>query len=111
MRLSGSLAFAVVALIGAGIPLPAHASDADWGLNGTYVATSNGEWAKTNERFQDEASLRSTWTISTVCSYPSECTGTVASDRVSRSCCLSTSVSLTRVELSSILTRSGPASA
>jgi len=80
MRPAGSLAFAVVALIGAGISLPAHASDGDWGLNGTYTATSNGEWAKTNERFQDEASLRSTWTISTVCSYPTECTGTVSSD-------------------------------
>jgi len=80
MRLSGRLAFAVVALIGAGIPLPAHASDGDWSLNGTYVATSNGEWAKTNERFQDEASIRSTWTISTQCSYPTECTGTVTSD-------------------------------
>jgi len=63
-----------------GVSLPAHASDGDWGLNGTYTATSNGEWAKTNERFRDEASLRSTWTISTVCSYPSECTGTVTSD-------------------------------
>jgi hypothetical protein len=80
MRLSPVLACAAAALIGAGIPLPAHASDGDWGLNGTYVATSNGEWAKTNERFQDEASIRSTWTISTQCSYPTECTGTVTSD-------------------------------
>ncbi|OBG20738.1 hypothetical protein A5765_22525 [Mycolicibacterium celeriflavum] len=58
----------------------AHASDDAWGLNGTYIATSNGEWSKTNEVFRDQASLRSTWTISTECSYPTECTGTVASD-------------------------------
>ncbi|BBY42332.1 Rv2253/PknI dimerization domain-containing protein [Mycolicibacterium celeriflavum] len=58
----------------------AHASDDEWGLNGTYIATSNGEWSKTNEVFRDQASLRSTWTISTECSYPTECTGTVASD-------------------------------
>ncbi|WP_156744517.1 hypothetical protein [Mycobacterium sp. E740] len=58
----------------------AQASDDEWGLNGTYTATSNGEYAKTNEVFRDEASLRSTWTISTTCSYPTECTGTVASD-------------------------------
>lgn len=52
----------------------------DWGLNGTYTATSNGEWAKTNEIFHNEASIRSIWTINTTCSYPTECTGTVVSD-------------------------------
>lgn len=57
----------------------ANASN-DWGLNGTYVATSNGEWAKTNDIYHDEASIRSTWTITTKCSYPTECTGTVATD-------------------------------
>lgn len=61
-------------------PAPARASDGDWGLNGAYTATSNGEWARTNERFKDEVSLRSTWTITTDCSYPTECSGTVTSD-------------------------------
>jgi hypothetical protein len=51
-----------------------------WGLNGTYVATSNGEWAKTNDIYHDEASIRSTWSIATTCSYPGECTGTIDSD-------------------------------
>ncbi|WP_101947458.1 hypothetical protein [Mycobacterium sp. 3519A] len=80
MRLSGVVVCAVAALAATTIPLQAHASDDDWGLNGSYLATSNGEWAKTNERFQDEASIRSTWTITTQCSYPTECTGTVSSD-------------------------------
>lgn len=56
------------------------AASPDWGLNGTYVATSNGEWAKSNDVFHDEASIRGTWTISTTCSYPTECTGTVHTD-------------------------------
>jgi len=60
--------------------LPASAGPADWGLNGTYVATSNGEWAKVNDVFRDQTSIRSTWTISSTCSYPGECTGTVSSD-------------------------------
>jgi len=60
-------------------PLPAFAAD-EWGLNGTYIATSNGEWAKKNDIFYNERSVRSTWTISTTCSYPTECTGTVTSD-------------------------------
>jgi hypothetical protein len=80
MRLSGVLVCAAAALVGAGNPLTAHASDGDWGLNGSYTATSNGEWARTNEAFHDEASIRSTWTITTQCSYPTECTGTVSSD-------------------------------
>ena len=31
--------------------------------------------------FHDEQSVRSIWTISTQCSYPTECTGTVTSDK------------------------------
>ena len=52
----------------------------DWALNGTFTATSNGEWAATNDVFHNEQSVRSIWTISTQCSYPTECTGTVTSD-------------------------------
>lgn len=66
----------VVMLLGS---LPAGATDS-WGLNGTYTATSNGEWAKTNDVFHNEASVRSVWTVTTTCSYPTECTGTVISD-------------------------------
>lgn len=64
----------------AGLCGPVAAASPSWGLNGTYTATSNGEWAKTNDIFHDEASIRGTWTISTTCSYPSECTGTVDTD-------------------------------
>lgn len=59
---------------------PAVANPTDWGLNGVYTATSNGEWARKNEVFYQQASLRSTWTISTECSYPGECAGTVDSE-------------------------------
>jgi hypothetical protein len=59
---------------------PAVAGPSDWGLNGTYTVTSNGEWAKVNDVFRDEPSVRSTWTITSTCSYPGECTGTVTSD-------------------------------
>lgn len=72
---------ATAAMIGLVVAAPpSGATGEQWGLNGTYTATSNGEWAKTNERFHDEASIRSTWTITTQCSYPTECTGTVSSD-------------------------------
>ena len=58
----------------------AQASD-KWSLNGTFTATSNGEWARTNDIFHDERSVRAIWTISSQCSYPTECTGTVSSDQ------------------------------
>lgn len=64
----------------AGVSSPVAGATADWGLNGSYTATSNGEWAKTNDIYQDQASKRATWIITTTCSYPSECTGTVDSD-------------------------------
>ncbi|MCB1127660.1 MAG: hypothetical protein KDB56_14575 [Mycobacterium sp.] len=58
----------------------AQASD-KWSLNGTFTATSNGEWARTNDIFHDERSVRAIWTVSSQCSYPTECTGTVSSDQ------------------------------
>ena len=77
--LTGVLAMATIA--GALTSAPAaHASD-KWALNGTFTATSNGEWARNNDVFHDERSVRAVWTITSQCSYPSECTGTVTSDQ------------------------------
>jgi hypothetical protein len=59
----------------------ARASTDDGALNGTYIATSNGDWAKTRESYHDEATLRSTWTITSTCSDPEDCTGQVSSDQ------------------------------
>ncbi|ORW32509.1 hypothetical protein AWB91_11210 [Mycobacterium paraense] len=58
----------------------AAASGDDWGLNGTYAALSNGQWAQTNDIYRDEGTVRSTWTITTTCTTPLECTGRVNSD-------------------------------
>lgn len=78
--LTCAAAMSAVLTAGLGTASPARASD-DWGLNGTFSATSNGEWAKTNEVFHNEATVKSTWTITTTCSYPTECTGKVTSDQ------------------------------
>ena len=79
MRIVHCVAAAVL-LVGVAAPTPARAS-ADWALNGTFTATSNGEWARSNDVFHDQQSVRATWTISSECSYPTECTGTVTSDQ------------------------------
>lgn len=83
MRTSPMLITAAVltaAVVGSVLnPATADASDR-WALNGTFIATSNGEWATNNDVFHNEKSVRSIWTISSQCSYPTECTGTVTSD-------------------------------
>ncbi len=50
-------------------------------INGTYIATSVGEWAKTNEAFDNEATVRSTWTITSSCTTYQDCSGQVTSDQ------------------------------
>src|SRR3954469_10792655 len=86
LRAHGPLAIAAATMTAVGLTTglvtssSAHASSGDWGLNGTYVATSLGEWAKTDERYQNEVTVKSTWRISTTCTSSIECTGTVTSD-------------------------------
>ena len=76
------IAATIVAGLAAAVPLAAPAAAADrWALNGTYTATSNGEWARTNDIFHPEQSVRAIWTITSQCSYPTECTGTVISNQ------------------------------
>ena len=73
------IAATAAVIAGLAVAPPAHA--ADWALNGTFTATSNGEWARSNDIFHDQKSVRAIWTVSSVCSYPTECSGTVTSDQ------------------------------
>jgi hypothetical protein len=70
---------AAVTLTGLTCATPAGASE-DWGINGTFAVSSNGDWAKINGRYQNQPTELSTWTISTTCISPYECSGTVQSD-------------------------------
>jgi hypothetical protein len=79
-RAAAATLVAVAAIGGAATGWPAGASP-DPAINGTYLATSNGEWAKTNDIYHDEDVIRSTWTIASSCSDPFTCDGTVTSDQ------------------------------
>jgi hypothetical protein len=57
----------------------ASANYEQYAINGTYNVVSNGEWAKQNDRYQDEPSVRSTWTVNTTCSTAMTCAGKVTS--------------------------------
>lgn len=60
----------------------AAAAFCDPNLNGAYRAVSDGTWAKTNEIFHDEATVTSTWTVSTTCSAETyDCAGHVRSSQ------------------------------
>lgn len=77
---AGAALVVVATAAGLNFAGPARASD-EWGLNGTYATSSNGEWAKINERYEAQPSVRSTWTIATSCTAPTACAGTVNSDQ------------------------------
>jgi hypothetical protein len=72
---------AAMALTIAGLAHPSVAgASTDSALNGRFTATSNGDWAMTNDIYRDEATVVSAWTISSTCTTPQDCTGTVTTD-------------------------------
>jgi hypothetical protein len=73
-------AAALAAVIGLGTAPQSAADDyAQFAPNGTFSVVSNGEWARMNDRYQDEPSVRSTWTVNTTCTTAITCAGKVTS--------------------------------
>lgn len=66
---------------GVGTAPSAPATDGDYAINGAYAATSDGNFATTDYAFHDEATVRSTWTITSKCTTDVNCTGQVTSDQ------------------------------
>jgi len=59
----------------------AGASVGDGSINGTYLATSDGVWAKTDDQYRDAPTVTSVWTVSSSCPNKVDCTGQVTSDQ------------------------------
>ncbi|MGV0713880.1 hypothetical protein ABQE93_00615 [Mycolicibacterium sp. XJ662] len=76
----GTTVTALAAVVAAGVVVAPQAHADDWALNGTYLATSNGDWATTNEVRRNQATVRSVWTIAMTCTNVVTCSGTVSSD-------------------------------
>lgn len=76
--ISGTALLAATAL-GLGTAPLANATDGDFAINGTFSVVSNGEWARMNDRYQDEPTVRSTWTVTSTCSTAITCAGKVTS--------------------------------
>lgn len=81
-HVTGGLAATVIAAIATvGAAPPTHASNFGTELNGTFLVQSDGQWARTNDvKFKQETVIE-TWTVSTTCTSPLDCSGTVTSDR------------------------------
>lgn len=59
----------------------ADAALCDPEINGTFTAVSDGQSAKTNQVFHDEATVTSNWTITTSCNASYDCAGQVISSQ------------------------------
>jgi hypothetical protein len=77
----GAFAALLAVTLIAGITAAPSARAVSPAINGTYRATSLGQWAKTNNSFHDEATTISTWTISSSCTTAQDCEGEVTSDQ------------------------------
>ena len=75
----GASAAGVIAATG--VAAPAQASTYGIELNGQFLVTSNGDWAKTNDVYHDETTVRQVWTITTSCDSPTVCTGHLTSNQ------------------------------
>jgi hypothetical protein len=86
---AGAAATAITMVGSLGTATSAHASNYGIELNGTYRAISNGDWAQNSagpngaggaEVYIDEQTKIQTWTVTSDCVSPIECTGEVRSD-------------------------------
>ncbi|MCT7661202.1 Rv2253/PknI dimerization domain-containing protein [Mycobacterium deserti] len=74
----------LVMICGPGLVKPgiAVADDLEqFALNGTFTVISDGVFAKTSERRQRQATVVSTWTITTSCRTAIDCSGQMTSDQ------------------------------
>jgi hypothetical protein len=71
----------VAACAAGGVGTAPSARAYDPSINGTYTATVVGDWAQTNGVYHKEATVRSTWTITTSCTTAEDCRGQVVSDQ------------------------------
>src|ERR1700755_274545 len=73
---------AATAFSGLGIAPPAQATTKEEvAINGTFRATSIGDWAQRNDQYFGETTVYQIWTISSTCVTFQKCHGTVTSDQ------------------------------
>ncbi len=82
-------AWVLMSLAGCSVVIPVLAtpvvgaddSFASSALNGRFLVTSNGDWAKTNQILHNEQTVRQVWTITSSCVDSTTCSGKVTSSQ------------------------------
>ncbi|HEY9265782.1 MAG TPA: hypothetical protein VIQ11_14370 [Mycobacterium sp.] len=72
---------AAAATIGVATAPVSSALSCDRPINGTFTATSDGQWSKTREVYQRQATVVTEWTVSSACDDVMHCAGTVTSQQ------------------------------
>lgn len=81
LRVIGGMAATAIAVLGSiGAAPSAQATDFGTDITGTWRVFSDGEWARTNQVLIDQLPVLETWTVTTSCVSPIECSGQVTSD-------------------------------
>ncbi len=79
--MTGALAATAIAVTASVGAAPAASANSEAALNGTFRVLSDGQWARTNDVKIKQETVIETWTISTTCTSPLDCSGEVTSDR------------------------------
>jgi hypothetical protein len=58
-----------------------QAVSCDYPINGSFTAISDGQWSKTRQIYRDQATVVTTWTITSACDDVMHCTGQVSSQQ------------------------------
>ena len=78
---AGLTAVAAAAVLSIATATVSSAMSCDRPINGTYTATSDGQWAKTREVRENQATVVAVWTVSSACDDVMHCAGTVSSNQ------------------------------
>lgn len=78
---ASAAAIPIIVATAVGATPSAQANEDAFAINGTFTVTSDGEWATTDYAFHKEATVISTWTITSTCTTEVSCTGQVSSDQ------------------------------
>jgi hypothetical protein len=78
---AGLTAVTAIAAVSIATAAVTQAMSCDRPINGTYTATSDGQWAKTREVYHNEATVVTAWTVTSACDDVMHCAGNVTSQQ------------------------------
>jgi hypothetical protein len=70
-----------IATISTATATVARAVSCDRPINGTFTATSDGQWSKTREVYRPQLTVVTQWTVSSTCADVEHCAGEVSSQQ------------------------------